>query len=220
MIQFTNVEFTYPDHTFGLTIQNLSIIDGERVAIVGPSGSGKTTLVKLMSGALIQQRGTIISCDTKLTNLNDRALRQFRLKRIGFVFQEFALLDYLNVRDNILLPCRLGAEPMSPEARDRAEALARSVGLHRHLDRYPQKLSFGERQRVAICRAIVTSPSIVLADEPTGNLDGTTADEVISILDDCVQQSGATLIVVTHNLELTNRFDRTIDVSEFAAAYT
>ncbi len=219
MIQFTNVEFTYPNHRFSLSVPDLTIEEGERVAVVGPSGSGKTTLVNLISGELTQQRGTIISCNTKLTDLRDDARRQFRLNRIGFVFQEFALLEYLTVRDNILLPFRLGARELIQADCDRAEELAGSLGIDRHLDRYPRELSFGERQRIAICRAIVTPPSIVLADEPTGNLDGETANEVISILVENVKRSGATLIVVTHNLQLTSRFDRTIDVGAFVAAH-
>jgi putative ABC transport system ATP-binding protein len=218
MIQFANVEFTYPDQAFTLSIHDLSIDDGEQVAIVGPSGSGKTTLVNLAAGTLVPQQGSIISCDTKLIGLDDAARRRFRLERIGMVFQEFALLDYLSVRDNILLPYRLGALKMSGDARVRAEELAQGVGVSRQLDRYPRQLSFGERQRVAICRALVTSPAIVIADEPTGNLDAATTKEVMTILADRVKQSAATLIMVTHNLELIDRFDRTIDVTQFAVA--
>ncbi len=218
MVQFTDVEFTYPDRAFAVSIPELAVDDGQHVAIVGPSGSGKSTLVNLIAGALIPQKGSITTCDTKLTGLDDAARRRFRLKRIGMVFQEFSLLEYLNVRDNILLPFRLGALTMPSDANDRADQLAQSVGLDRHLTRYPRQLSFGERQRIAICRALITSPSIVLADEPTGNLDAATTNEVMAILTDRAKASKATLIMVTHNIELLNRFDRTIDVTQFATA--
>ncbi|HNO80024.1 MAG TPA: ABC transporter ATP-binding protein [Phycisphaerae bacterium] len=218
MVQFTNVEFAYPDHAFAMSIPGLSVDDGQHVAIIGPSGSGKSTLVNLIAGALVPQKGSITTCNTKLTGLDDAARRRFRLKHIGMVFQEFALLDYLNVRDNILLPYRLGALAMPADASERADKLAQSVGLDRHLKRHPQQLSFGERQRVAICRALVTAPSLVLADEPTGNLDAATTNEVMTILANCVKASNATLIMVTHNTELMDRFDRTIDVTQFEAA--
>ena len=122
------------------------------------------------------------------------------------------------MRDNILLPYRLGALAMPADANERADKLAQSVGLDRHLKRHPQQLSFGERQRVAICRALVTAPSLVLADEPTGNLDAATTNEVMTILANCVKASKATLIMVTHNTELMDRFDRMIDVTQFEAA--
>ncbi|GJM23670.1 MAG: ABC transporter ATP-binding protein [Phycisphaerae bacterium] len=218
MIQFTNVEFTYPDQAFAMSIPELSIRNGEHVAVVGPSGSGKTTLLALVAGALTPQSGSVTCGERNLSQLDESARRRFRLEHVGMVFQEFALLEYLSVRDNVLLPYRLGALKVSEDSRDRAEELARSVGLDKHLDRYPQKLSFGERQRVAICRALVTSPSIVLADEPTGNLDDTTTDEVMTILINSVRQSSATLIMVTHNRRLLDRFDRTIDVTQFAVA--
>lgn len=217
MIHFSDVHFSYGDQTFGLTVGDLRVDAGERVAIVGPSGSGKTTLVNLASGVLVPQSGSITTNALQLTACDESRRRRFRLCNIGFVFQEFALLDYLSVRDNIRLPFLLGADSHAPTARDEQVAqLADSVGLGRFLDRYPRHLSFGERQRVAICRALIASPKIVVADEPTGNLDPTRSTEVLQILNDHVKQSGATLLMVTHNMGLLDQFDRTIDVTDFA----
>ncbi|NOX58736.1 MAG: ABC transporter ATP-binding protein [Planctomycetes bacterium] len=216
MIRFSNVRFQYADQTFGLTIPDLELNQGERVAIVGPSGSGKTTLVYLATGVLRPESGSITVKGSAISSADESTRRQFRIQNIGFVFQEFALLEYLTVRDNILLAYRIGAKATDTEGA-RANELAESVGLKARLDRYPRHLSFGERQRVAICRAMATSPPIIVADEPTGNLDAARSADVVRILSDHVKASNATLVMVTHDATVIGGFDRTIDVTQFAA---
>jgi putative ABC transport system ATP-binding protein len=137
---------------------------------------------------------------------------------MGLVFQEFELLDYLTVLDNVLLPFRLNPIlQLTPEADQRARQLCEDVGLGDKLKRYPAYLSQGERQRVAVCRALVTQPVVIFGDEPTGNLDPVNRDHVMDILFEYSSESGAPLVIVTHDFELLGRFDRTIDVREVAA---
>jgi len=216
MIQVRNLEFTYDQGAFRLQVEELSIDAGQRVTWTGPSGSGKTTLLHLVAGIVRPSAGQIESCGAELTDLSDSARRDFRIANIGLVFQDFALLDYLNVLDNILLPYRINRSlRLNSQARTRAEQLAREVGLAELLLRRPSQLSQGERQRVAVCRALVTNPKLVLADEPTANLDPGNAARVLDALDQHAKQQGATLVVVTHDQDVTARFDRTIDVASF-----
>ena len=141
-------------------------------AFIGPSGSGKTTLLHLIAGITLPQSGTIETNGVDLTGLSENARRGFRIKNIGLVFQEFELLEYLTVLDNVLLPYRINpALELTEAVRARAAAVTVDVGIGDKLSRYPRQLSQGERQRVAVCRAVVTEPAVLMADEPTGNLD-------------------------------------------------
>ena len=216
MIRITNLEFRYPQGDFELAIPSLVVERGERVGIIGASGSGKTTLLHLIAGITTPTAGSIETGGTALARLDDAKRRDFRIRKIGLVFQEFELLEYLNVLDNILLPYRVnGVLKLAKEIRARAERLAEQVGITDKLTRFPDLLSQGERQRVAICRALITQPRLLLADEPTGNLDPGNKGRVLDILLNFAREQGATLITVTHDHALIPRFDRVIDFDSF-----
>ncbi|MEE9607577.1 MAG: ABC transporter ATP-binding protein [Myxococcota bacterium] len=215
MIEIRNLDFRYGEGDFALRVPELVVERGERVALIGPSGSGKTTLLHLIAGIALPRAGRIATDGVALPDLDDAARREFRIRRIGLVFQEFELLEYLSVLDNILLPCRISpALPLDAAARERAVALARGVGIGEKLDRMAERLSQGEKQRVAVCRALLVAPGLILADEPTGNLDPDNKERVLDILIERAQQSGATLITVTHDRDLLERFERVIDFRE------
>ncbi len=217
MIRFDDLRFSYGDQAFALRVAKLSIDRGERVAVIGPSGTGKTTLLQLMAGIAVAQVGRVESCGADWKTLSDGARRRLRIRRIGLVFQEFELLEHLSALDNILLPYRIHRElSLDAPARDRAARLARELGVGGELARPPSQLSHGEKQRVAVCRALVTEPELILADEPTGNLDPSNKHRVLDRLIDCVNQRNATLVLVTHDHDLLDRFDRVIDVKSLA----
>ena len=171
MISVTNLEFRYGDD-FRLRVDELSVGRGATVAMIGPSGCGKTTLLHLIAGIRTPDAGSVVTNDVELTGLADAGRRDFRVANVGLVFQEFELLEYLNVLDNILLPYRINAcLEVNDSVRDRAVTIAKRVGLGDKLRRFATRLSQGEKQRVAVCRALLAKPALVLADEPTGNLD-------------------------------------------------
>ncbi|MEQ9409645.1 MAG: ABC transporter ATP-binding protein [Fuerstiella sp.] len=216
MIRIRNLAFAYAQSVFDLQIDELQIQASSATAMVGPSGSGKTTLLNIIAGILSPDSGCVSVMETDLAGLSDAARRRFRLKNIGLVFQEFELIDYLNVLDNVLLPCRVDrAFPLTSDRRDRAAGLIEDVGLKDHLKKSVTRLSQGERQRVAICRALLMRPPLLLADEPTGNLDPVTSDQIVKLLLRAVQDEGTTLLMVTHNHSLLHHFSRTIDFAEF-----
>jgi putative ABC transport system ATP-binding protein len=217
MIAIDDLRFSYPE--FRLEVPALSVANGERVAIVGPSGSGKTTLLNLVAGLSVPEAGRVRVGDTEVSALGDRARRRFRARHIGFVFQNFALMEYLTARENILYPFRVGSGlALDRAARDRAQTLADRCGIGLKLDRRPGALSQGEQQRVAICRALVTRPGLILADEATGNLDPATKTLILDLLFDRAAEAGATVLAVTHDHELLPRFDRVVDFAQFRAA--
>ncbi|MGI9290277.1 MAG: ABC transporter ATP-binding protein [Gammaproteobacteria bacterium] len=196
-------------------MSELNIEQGESVAIIGPSGSGKTTLLNLLAGIERPQQGAIKINDQDLTRINDTALRNFRADNIGLIFQAFELLDYLTVFENILLPFRINNRlTLTDDIKKRAAALAERTGIQDKLRRHPDQLSQGERQRVAVCRALINQPDLLLADEPTGNLDPENKTIVLDLLLDMAREQNATLITVTHDHELVTRFDRVIDFAE------
>ena len=211
-IVIDDLTFQYRDGDFRLRIPSLRIEAGEKAAIIGPSGSGKTTLIHLLAGIAPVDSGRILAHGAALEQLGDAERRRFRIAHIGFVFQDFALLDYLSVLDNILYPYRINrALSLTPEARGHAMDLAAMMGIEDKLKRRPQHLSQGERQRAAICRALVTQPPLLLADEPTGNLDPANKSHILQLLFQYVDERGATLIAVTHDHGLLSGFDRVID---------
>jgi putative ABC transport system ATP-binding protein len=212
MISISNLEFHYPSGTFRLSIPDLTIGEGETVAFIGPSGSGKTTLLNLIAGIATPARGTVTTAGSSIQSMSDGERRAFRVRHVGLVFQEFELLEYLSVLDNILLPYRISpALELTAAARQRATELAEEVGLASLLDRYPERLSQGERQRVAVCRAVLPQPGLILADEPTGNLDPANKTKVLDILFSFAADQGSTLVAVTHDHDILDRFDRAID---------
>ena len=217
MIAISDLEFRFARSDFSLAVSSLQIAAGERVALVGPSGSGKTTLLHLIAGILTPSRGTVRVADRDLSALGDNARRAFRVSRVGMVFQSFELVSYLDVWENILLPFRLNAAlPLTPQRRRRAEELARETGLEHRLRYLPHRLSHGERQRVAICRALAPAPPLLLADEPTGNLDPTSKQRVVDMLFEQSRRGHATLLMVTHDTEVAARFPRVLNCRDFA----
>ena len=218
MIELRDIRFAYPASTFRLELDRLDIPSGEHPALVGPSGCGKTTLLNLLAGVVKPDRGTVRIDGEDISSLDDAARRDFRLRRLGMVFQSFELLDYLSVNDNILLPLRIGAGiDTSRELRQRASRLADQLGIVDKLGRFPGELSQGERQRAAVCRALLLQPPLILADEPTGNLDPANKFLVLDLLLGYASESGATVLTVTHDQALLERFDRVLDFAAINA---
>ncbi len=216
MIEIRDLEFGYPGSGFRLQIPSLRVHAGEKLAVIGPSGSGKTTLLNLVAGILVSETGAVRVADTQISALSDARRRDFRIRNIGFVFQDFALLDYLTVRDNILHPYRIsGALRLDGTVRERAGRLAERLGVGDKLKRRANNLSQGEKQRVAICRALLPGPRLLLADEATGNLDPRNKARILDLLLDSAGAHGATLLAVTHDHELLPRFDRVVDFAAF-----
>ncbi len=219
MIDIKDIEFAYAGSDFRLRVPELTVSRGATVALIGPSGSGKTTILNLIAGILVPRAGRVATNEVEVSALSDAARRAFRIRNVGLVFQEFELLEHLSVLDNILLPCRITpAIRLQQTHCDRAAELAREVGIADKLKRYVRKLSQGERQRVAICRALLLEPPLLLCDEPTGNLDPANKTHVLSILFDYVHGHDTTLLTVTHDHALLAQFDETIDCQQFDAS--
>ncbi|MCB8819074.1 ABC transporter ATP-binding protein [Microvirga rosea] len=186
---------------------SLEIGRGEAVGLVGPSGSGKSTLLMTMAGLEQPDSGKVLVDGTDLAALDEDGLARFRGRRIGIVFQSFHLIPTMTALENVALPLELAGET---DAFARAEAELKAVGLGHRLQHYPAQLSGGEQQRVAIARAIVPNPAILVADEPTGNLDENTGQAIIDLLFALKRDRGATLVLVTHDLNLAGLCDRTV----------
>jgi len=215
-IRITDLGFRYEQGDFDLRIPELTVHRGERVAVIGPSGSGKTTLLHLMAGIVEPDHGSVVTAGVEVSNLEDAPRRDFRIRRIGLVFQEFELIEYLSVLDNILLPYRINPIlRLDDGVRERALDLARRVGIDGKLGRLATRLSHGEKQRAAVCRALIANPEVLLADEPTGNLDPDNKGRVLDILIGYAEEREATLVTVTHDHELLERFGRVIDFKTF-----
>ena len=214
MIAIRDLQFSWSVGDFTMRIPSLDIAANSSVAVTGPSGSGKTTLLNIIAGILPVVDGSVVVADLDLAQLPTGQRRAFRLKTVGLVFQSFELIDYLNVVDNVLLPARISpALELTAKLRNRAYDLLTRVGLAHAVHRSVTRLSQGERQRVAICRALLTDPSLLLADEPTGNLDPESTQQIVELLIRHVRDSGATLLMVSHDHSLLSRFDKTIDFS-------
>ena len=186
---------------------------GEFIAILGTSGSGKSTLLNLISGIDYPDSGNVCINGHDLTQLDENERTRFRRRHIGFIFQFFNLIPTLTVLENVLLPLELNQVPPD-RARDRGRELLQAVGLEDRTEAFPDRLSGGEQQRVAIARALGHDPALVLADEPTGNLDEITGKQILDLLDRLTRQAGKNLILVTHNPESADYADRTLRMSE------
>jgi putative ABC transport system ATP-binding protein len=184
---------------------------GEFVALLGPSGSGKSTLLNLVSGIDTPDAGSIEIDGVRVTELGERDRTLFRRSHIGFVFQFFNLLPTLTVEENLLLPLELKGR-LDASARRRARELLEEVGLADRASTFPDRLSGGEQQRVALARALVHEPALILADEPTGNLDSATGEKMLDLLDRLVRDAGRTLLAVTHSRDLAAHADRVIRI--------
>jgi putative ABC transport system ATP-binding protein len=186
---------------------NLHIEEGQFVAIMGASGSGKSTLLGLLAGLDSPSEGTVLIDGTDISRMPEDALAQVRGRKIGFVFQSYQLIPTLTAFENVLLPHELNG---TGDGKPRARALLESVGLGDRLHHYPVQLSGGEQQRVALARAFVVEPPIVMADEPTGNLDSTNGEHVLELLTQRNRDAGTTLVLVTHDRQIADRADRVI----------
>ena len=190
---------------------SLDIAKGRAVAIVGPSGSGKTSLLMIMAGLERQTRGSVIVAGRDITRLSEDQLARLRGSEVGIVFQSFHLVPTMTALENVALPMELAGEA---QAFERARELLGEVGLAARVDHFPAELSGGEQQRVAIARALSRRPAIILADEPTGNLDGKTGRQVIDILFRMRERTGATLVLVTHDDKLAEATERIVRMAD------
>ena len=195
---------------------DLEVEAGESVAITGPSGAGKTTLLQLLGGLERATEGQVMIQGQDLSRLSDRDRTALRGKAIGFVYQFHHLLGELTALENAAMPLRIARVPIA-QARSRAAELLTQLGLSHRLDHLPGALSGGERQRVAIARALVTKPAVVLADEPTGNLDSANAAQVFDLMMTHVRAQSAALVLVTHDYRLADRCDRVIGLHSQAS---
>jgi len=228
MIEFRDVFFRYQGSVtstssapafsgFAMHIRMLAVARGERIALVGPSGSGKTTLLSLVAGILRPESGSVKVNGLDLRRLGNAAVRQFRIGQVGQVFQSFELLDYLSILENVMLPWYIGQDSSNTQmgkagCRRRAQTLLEEVGLASLINDRPGHLSQGEQQRVAVCRAMLNHPPLLLADEPTGNLDQANKQTVVDLLLQQARQNNSTLLMVTHDQSLLERFDIVLDI--------
>lgn len=216
LIQLENIYFEYPDSQFQLNINTLSFKRSSKTAIVGTSGYGKTTVLNLIAGIISPLRGEVRIDEHRINKLSDRERRNFRIQNIGFIFQDFKLIPYLNLMDNVLLPYRINNSiSLAEDTLERVHEISGQLGIQDKLKKYPAKLSQGEKQRVAICRALINDPTIILADEPTGNLDPQNKKKIMELLFESVDRYGATLITVTHDHDLLKGFDEVVDFKQF-----
>ncbi len=214
ILQTTDLKKYYgaaPNITKALDGVTLSVGQGEFVAIVGTSGSGKSTLLNMIGGLDLPTAGKVIVDGKELSMLNDEQLTIFRRRKIGFIFQNYNLVPVLNVYENIVLPVELDGDNVDKKFMDK---VVRMLGLEDKQSSMPGNLSGGQQQRVAIARALVSKPAIVLADEPTGNLDSQTSNDVLGLLKATSQQFRQTLVMITHNNEIAQLADRIIRIED------
>ena len=190
---------------------DLSVEDGELVAIIGKSGSGKSTLLHIIAGIDTPTKGNIFVNNKCLNKMNKDELAEFRRTDVGIIYQFYNLVPVLNVEENIVFPAMLGKEKIDKE---RLDELLKAIDMEERRKHFPNQLSGGQQQRVAVGRVIYTSPSIVLADEPTGNLDSITSSEVVKCIVDLNRKYGKTVLIVTHDMQLANVADRIITISD------
>ncbi len=205
ILKITGLEKTYTSGNKQLTVLHdisFEVEKGQTFSIVGPSGSGKTTLLGLCAGLDQPNAGTVELCGQDLSSLNEDERAQLRNKEVGFIFQNFQLLPTLTALENVSVPLELQG---SKEATKKSLALLEKVGLADRVHHYPSQLSGGEQQRVALARAFANAPSILFADEPTGNLDDETGEKVIQLLFELNKENGTTLVIISHDLELAHR---------------
>ncbi|CEQ25399.1 ABC transporter ATP-binding protein [[Clostridium] sordellii] len=195
---------------------NLSIEKGKFTAIIGPSGSGKSTLLNCIAGLDNISSGKVLLEGKDISTLNDNSLSKLRSEEFGFIFQSFNLIPVINVYENIILPISIDDKKVDKEHIDN---IIDKLGLKDKINKFPNELSGGQQQRVAIARALSNKPKIIFADEPTGNLDSKTTDEVMNLLNSCVEEFGQTLVMITHNNEIAKIADVCIEIRDGKIRY-
>ncbi|MBQ9870041.1 MAG: ABC transporter ATP-binding protein [Ruminococcus sp.] len=212
MIKTQNLTKTYGKGEGKVTALDgvdITIRDGEMVAIIGKSGSGKSTLLNLLGGLDKATEGKVFYNDTDLSTLNDTKLSEFRLKNIGFVFQFFDLIPELTAEENVMFPAKLAKKKETAE-----DDLYSALDISDRVKHYPSEMSGGQQQRAAIARALINDPDVILCDEPTGNLDKASGEEVMNLLKRLNQEQNKTVIIVTHDSEIAAQCTRTIEISD------
>ena len=223
IIAMQNLDFVYSFKKgyspFSLSIPSWSLESGSKVVLYGPSGCGKSTLLNLICGMMLPQAGQLIVCGKNLSSLGEAQRRVHRIENMGFVFQDFPLVEYLSAIENVLFPYRINpALRLNDVVRQRALALLTDFDLVDKRRQKPAHLSQGERQRVAIARALITSPKLLLADEPTAGLDPDRAKQVLDKIDQLVEQRNLSLVLVTHDPVVKSRFEHTLNVGQLQQA--
>jgi len=225
MIDIRKLDFSYRRQSadkepFRLRIDEFVVKQGTSTALVGPSGSGKTTLLGLIAGTLQANGGNINVCDQMISELAEGDVGRFRIRHVGQVFQAFELLNYLTVIENVMLPWYIIGGGRKTDKRKRAADLLSGVGLASKIDSRPGELSQGEQQRVAVCRAMLNNQPLLLADEPTGNLDQENKQNVVDLLVEQAARNNSTLLMVTHDESLLASFDSVLDMRSIARPTT
>lgn len=224
VLALNQVRFAYPKQKTILDIPSFSMLPQEKVFLQGPSGSGKTTLLGLLAGVLTTKQGEIRLLDTSLSSLSNKVRDQFRADHIGFIFQQFNLLPFLSVRQNVALTCRFSKQRKdrlgdSYAISQRIEQLLKQLGLQESLyEQRADQLSIGQQQRVAAARALLGSPSLIIADEPTSALDHQTRENFIQCLFEQCAVTGSSLLFVSHDHSLAPLFDRTVELQDINQA--
>ena len=215
LLELNNVSHVYGDIVKSKGLDNLSLTTqkGEFVAVMGPSGSGKSTLLNIISGILPATSGSVIVAGRNIANLNDEEAALFRRNTLGFVFQDFNLVETLTVRENIMLPLMFKNEGIK-SMKEKSEKVAKSLGILHILNKRTQEISGGQAQRTAIARAIVHQPELLLADEPTGNLDSANSEEVMKIFENLNRNYGMSTFLVTHDVETATYSQRVIFIKD------
>lgn len=213
-----DVNFRWPGRaSFSLSVPAFRVAAGESVLLLGESGSGKSTLLSLICGIVVADAGRVMIGDTDLSTLRAGARDRFRAERIGVIFQQFNLLPYASVSDNILLPLRFAPERRKRAAAGQAETLCAALGLPKGITGATAgRLSVGQQQRVAVARALIGQPALIVADEPTSALDAATQDTFLGLLFDQVAATGSSLLMVSHDQRLGDRFDRVVNLADIA----
>ena len=219
IVRLEGVRFAYPEREgvpqSHITVPDLSVSMNEHWMIVGPSGSGKSTILNLISGELIPQVGSVEVLGQSVHDLSFAERQSFRIANIGYVFQDFPLVPYLNVLQNIVFPYRVNPElVLTEDSFDRAYTLLERLGLYNKEKRMPSELSQGERQRVAIARALITKPRLILADEPTAGLDLTRSHAVLDLLEGIARDEETGLLVVSHEPQIVERFNHVLSLGD------
>ena len=217
VLEVKNLQKVYTTRFGGSSVQalsnvNLSVEKGEYIAIMGESGSGKTTLLNILAALDRPTRGQVLLNGRDITAISEKEISAFRRKNLGFVFQDFNLLDTFNLLDNILLPLVLSGKKFQ-EMNKLVKPLAAKLGIHDILYKYPYEVSGGQKQRAAVARALITSPQLVLADEPTGALDSRSADDLLKLFND-INRDGQTILMVTHSIKAASHAGRVLLISD------